>query len=234
MLRYPTGSRGKIGVAFGPEDVPGDSVWRLAGSEHRTEGGQAVLRWMGRYGKDFEGGFEIRMDDAGDVEYRYQFTYEGPEVLVREIGLEFELPRSCDKLRWDRKAEFSYYPEDHIGRPVGEAVAHPAVPQNVPPGDRPYGLDDHPWGCNDFRSTKRNIFTASLTDEEGSGVQVVSDGTQHIRASVGTHEIVLDVLDHYGGMSWTYNNGYHYGPGRTIKPGEVLKGTVRVRLLGGH
>jgi hypothetical protein len=50
-----------------PDDVPGDSVWRLAGSDFRTEGKRAVLRWQGRYGKDFEGGFEIRMDDAGDV-----------------------------------------------------------------------------------------------------------------------------------------------------------------------
>ncbi len=234
MLRYPTGSPGKIGVAYGPEDVPGDSVWRLTGSESRTEGGQAVLQWLGRYGKDFEGGFEVRMDDAGDVECRYRFTFRGPEMLVREIGLEFELPLACDRLRWDRRAEYSYYPDDHIGRPVGEAVAHPAAAQTVPPGDRPYGLDDHPWGSNDFRSTKRNIYTASLTDGEGQGVQVVSDGTQHVRASVATHEIQLEVLDFYGGMSWTYNNGYHYGPGRTIKPGEVLEGTVRLRMLAGR
>jgi beta-galactosidase len=231
MLKYPQGTFGKIGVAFGPEDVPGDSVWHLTGSDVRTEGNQAVLNWKGRYGKDFDGGFEIRMDDAGDAEFRYSFTYRGPEMFVREIGLEFELPLSCDCLRWDRKAEYSCYPDDHIGRPVGRAMAHPKVPQQIPPGDRPYGLDDHPWGCNDFRSTKRNIYTASLTNGEGQGVEVISDGTQHVRATVGTHDIQLKVLDYYGGTSWTYNWGYHYGPGRVIKPGDVLKGTVKLRLL---
>ena len=120
----------KIGAAYGPEDVAGDTVWRFAGSEFRTEGNQAVLEWKGRYGNDFDGGFEIRMDDAGDAEFRYEFAYKGPDLWAREIGLEFELPLDFDKLSWDRNAEYSYYPDDHIGRPQGEAVAHPAVPQS--------------------------------------------------------------------------------------------------------
>ena len=110
-----------------------------------------------------------RMDDAGDIEYRYEFKYNGKDLWVREIGLDFELPLDFDRLRWDRNAEFSYYPADHIGRPLGEAVAHPAVPQTVPAGDRPFGLDDHQLGCNDFRSVKRHIYTASLTNKEGEG-----------------------------------------------------------------
>jgi beta-galactosidase len=172
------------------------------------------------------------MDDAGNVEVAYSFTYQGPDMTCREIGLEFELPPACDRLQWDRKSEYSYYPPDHIGRPIGEAVAHPAVAQTVPPGDRPYGLDDHVWGCNDFRSTKRNVYTASLTDSLGQGIKVFGGGTQHIRVSAGTHEMHLKVLDYYGGTSWTYQEGFHYGPGRTVKKGEVLSGTVRFKLLG--
>ena len=232
-LVYPVGSAKKIGMVFGPEDVPGDSVWHFTDDRHRTEGGQGVLEWKGTYGKDFEGGFEIRMDDAGDAEFRYEFSYKGPEIWVREIGLEFELPLGFDKLHWDRHAEYSVYPEGHIGRPVGEAVAHPAVAQTIPAGDRPYGLDDHPLGSNDFRSAKRNIYLAELTNKEGQGIEVVSDGMQSVRATLGTHEIHLKVLDYYGGMSWTYHSGYHYGPGRLVKTGEVLRGTVRLRFLTG-
>jgi len=29
----------------------------------------------------------------------------------------------------------------------------------------------------------------------------------------------------------TYRDGYHYGPGRTVKTGEVREGTVRLKLL---
>jgi hypothetical protein len=227
---YPLGSAGKLGLAIAKEDVPGDSVWHFATADYRTESNQAVLRWTGNYGRDLEGGFEIRMDDAGNAEFRYEFTNRVPDLWVREIGLEFELPLAFCRLNWDRRAEYSYYPEDHIGRPVGEALAHPDVAQMIPPGARPYGLDDHPLGCNDFRSTKRHIYTASLTNKSGRGIQVVSDGSQHVRASVGMHEIKLRVLDYYGGTAWTYREGFHYGPGRKITAGEVLRGTVRLQL----
>jgi hypothetical protein len=229
---YPVGTFRKLGDAAGPGDVPGDSVWKFKSADYKTEGNQAVLNWKGNYGKDFDGGFEIRMDDAGDIEYRYEFKYNGPDLWVREIGLDFEVPLNFDKLAWDRNAEYSYYPDDHIGRPVGEAIAHPNVPQTVPPTNRPYGLDDHVWGCNDFRSTKRHIYTASLTDKDGLGVKVFSDGSQHVRATVGTHAIHFKVLDFYGGTGWTYHGGWHFGPGHLVKTGEVLKGTVRLKLLG--
>ncbi len=232
MAVYPVGSAGKIGMVYGPDDVAGNSVWRFGQADFKTEGAQAVVLWKGSYGKDFDGSFDIRMDDAGDAEFRYEFTYHGPDLWVREIGLEFELPLAFNKLSWDRHAEYSYYPPHHIGRPVGEAVAHPAVAQTIPAGDRPYSLDDHPWGCNDFRSTKRHIYRASLTNKEGRGIEVISDGSQHIRAAVGTHAITLEVLDYYGGTAWTYREGYHYGPGRLIKTDEVLRGKVRLSFLG--
>ena len=54
-------------------------------------------------------------------EFRYEFTYKGPDLWVREIGLDFELPLTFDKLSWDRNAEYSYYPDDHIGRPRGRS-----------------------------------------------------------------------------------------------------------------
>jgi hypothetical protein len=79
---------------------------------------------------------------------------------------------------------------------------------------------------------KRHIYTASLTNKAGEGVEVFSDGTQHIRATVGVHEIHLKVLDYYGGTAWTYHGGWHFGPGRLVKTGEVLKGTVRLKLVG--
>jgi hypothetical protein len=231
MAVYPAGSALDPGMAYGPEDVPGDSMWRFQRADYRSGSNQAVLHWRGKYGKDFDGGFEIRTDDAGDAEFGYEFTYHGPDLWVREIGLEFELPLDFDKLRWDRIAEYSYYPADHIGRPVGETVAHPATPQTVPPGHRPYALDDYPLGCNDFRSVKRHIYSASLTNKKGQGVEIISDGSQHVRATLGTHEIKLKALDYYGGSAWTYRGGFHYGPGRLIKTGETLKGTVRLKFL---
>ena len=131
--------------------------------------------------------------------------------------------------------EWSYYPEDHIGRPAGIAVAHPNVPQTTPPKERPFGLDDHPWGCNDFRSVKRNVYRASLTGPDGSGVRVLSDGHQHVRATVSTHSIGVKILDYYGGAATGASEwDGAYGNGHAIKTGDILNGTVRLQLLPGH
>ena len=71
-----------------------------------------------------------------------------------------------------------------------------------------------------------------MINKEGQGIRIFSDGTQHVRATVGMHDIHLKVLDYYGGTAFTYHEGYHYGAGRLVKPGEILKGTVRLKLLG--
>lgn len=209
------------------ETAPGG--WRFSGAEVGPDG---VLSWKGAYGTEFTGGYRTKMDDVGDVVVDYDFTYAGAERASREIGLQFELPIGFERLTWDRRAEWSYYPADHIGRPMGSADSHPKVAQTVPPGDRPYALDDHPWGCNDFRSTKRNIYTASLTNPLGAGIEVISDGTQHVRATVGVNSVSLNILDYYGGSA-TGINEYDgaYGSGRVLKPGDVVKGEVRLRLL---
>ena len=151
--------------------------------------------------------------------------------------MQWELPLAFDRLDWDRAAEHSVYPADHIGRPTGSAVAHPLAPQTTPPNGRPFGLDDHPWGSNDFRSAKRNVYWASLTNQLGQGVKVISDGEQTLRCTLGVHGVSFKVLDYYGGSGgrkqWSVF-GFHYGPGKLIKTGDVLKGTVRCKLVGGN
>lgn len=206
--------------------------WKFTGESHED----GLIRWNGGFGKDYEGGYTIRMDEAGQIEVTYEFTYNGREIHAREIGLQWELPLAFDRLDWDRAAEHSVYPPDHIGRPTGTAFAHSPAPQTAPPADRTYGLDDHPWGCNDFRSTKRGVYMASLSNKLGQGIKVISDGGQSVRCTLGVHGISLRVLDFYGGSGGrnSYSvGGFHYGPGKQIKPGDVLKGTVRLQMVGG-
>jgi hypothetical protein len=202
--------------------------WKFLKETH----GDGAIRWEGRFGDDWAGGYDIRLDRDGNAEFGYSFTYSGPDLWVRELGLEFEVPLSFGKLEWERRAEYTSYPEDHIGRPRGVALAHPPAAQTVPPGDRPFALDDHAWGSNDFRSSKRGIYWASLSGPGGS-VKVVSDGRQTVRCAATPHEITLKVLDFYGGSGgpkeWSVL-GFHYGAGRLIKTGETVKGTVRLRI----
>lgn len=206
--------------------------WQLTQSSYRTNGGLAILEWTGHYGSEFDGGFTISMDSAEHVEINYHFHHPGGEVIAREIGLTFEVPLSCDTLTWDRDAEWSYYPPDEIGRPSGTAAAHVRSKQSKPFCNRPFSQDDHAWGCNDFRSTKRNIYWASLTDRAGAGIRVISNGKQHVRATVGPRSIALHVLDYYGGSATgTPEWDDTYGVGRVVHTGETLSGTVRLELL---
>ena len=212
------------------ENYPGG--WHLTTTSNYTSNGRAFLEWNGTYGSDFTGGFTISMDDAGDIEISYRFRHGGGELTAREIGFAFELPLTCDTLDWQRKAEWSCYPDDEIGQPRGTAVAHPKVPQTVPPGQRPFAQDDHAWGCNDFRSAKRNIYWASLTDHQGAGLRIVSGGTQHIRTTVGPRAISLNVLDYYGGSATGASEwDGTYGNGKVIPAGAELGGTVHLELL---
>jgi hypothetical protein len=205
--------------------------WKFTGESHEA----GLIHWNGVFGNEYEGGYTIRMDEAGQIEIAYEFKYKGPDICAREVGLQWELPRAFDRLSWDRAAEHSVYPDDHIGRPTGTALAHSPAAQTVPPNGRPFGLDDHPWGSNDFRSAKRDIYWASLSNKLGQGVKVISDGTQSVRCTLGVHGVSLKVLDYYGGTGgkneWSVL-GFHYGPGKLIKTGDVLKGTVRLQLVG--
>jgi len=203
--------------------------WKFSGETH----GPGFIRWNGSFGDKWSGGYEVRLDEDGRAEFGYEFTYRGPDLWVREFGLEFDLPLAFRRLDWERRAEYTVYPDDHIGRPRGSALAHPDVLQLAPPGPRPFALDDHAWGSNDFRSAKRNVYWASLSGTWGT-VRVISDGTQTVRCSLSPHEVSLRVLDFYGGSGgpkeWSVL-GFHYGAGRLIKTGEMVKGRVRLKLL---
>ena len=216
--------------------------------------GWRVLEWQGNHGTAFTGGYTFRANTAGELQIDYNFTYHGPGFIAREVGLAFELPLDFTHLSWDRKADWSYYPADHLSRPQGSAEAFVDVAQTPPmkwlewqqlkqpqaagypwrtPLDRAYEQDQHAWGSNDFRGTKRNIYEATLVNDTGAGLRVLGDGKHHVRATVGSNRMQLKIMDYYGGSptedDWVT---MAYGLGREIKDGEVLSGVVRVALQG--
>jgi len=217
------------------DPYPDPHSWAFAGADCNLELDEAVLHWNGRYA-DFIGGFDIRMDDAGDVQMAYHFKYIGKQPFsARELGLGFELPCDVGRLEWDRNADWSYYPADHIGRPQGVAMVHSTQPQAVPPGNRPYSQDDHPWGCNDFRSTKRHIYRARLTNPQGAGIEVISDGSDSVRATMGPDTLAVRIMNYYDGSPGGINEyDGQYGTGKAIQPGDTLQGVVRFQLLLGR
>ncbi len=144
------------------------------------EDGDVVVRWT----KDAPFGhvaYTARVSGDGSVTVDYEVRYSGPEVGVREVGLVWTVAPAMQRLSWRREGQWTTYPEDHIGRLVGTALAFPAIAAGKRPAS--WSLDTDPRGCNDFRSSKYNVLEASLTDGAGAGIRVLSDGRQSVRAT---------------------------------------------------
>jgi len=90
-------------------------------------------------------------------------------------------------------------------------------------------------GTNDFRSTKRNLQSASITSEGGYGLAIVSNGEQHLRASAETDRIALFINDWFGGTGaiawgeWSLN----YGKGHLLRTHDQAQGNLHFRILSG-
>lgn len=222
-------------------EFPMYETWRLTKSleVHPVKENYEVIE-EGAY-RDFVGKLRFFISPDGGIRVTYEFTYTGTDVRAREVGLQFGVPLWCDKLQWHRVGEWTVYPDDHIGRNNGLAMAHAPGPQAVPPSQT-YALDDSPIGTNDFRSTKRNFVFASLLDKDGYGIGMEAIGTQHLRTSVGVDVIEVNVNDWFGGVAATAWGEWwqNYGQGREIRsddPNEgvahnKLSGTIKLYLLG--
>jgi beta-galactosidase len=216
--------------------LPARRSWKLEKLAVQKEGDDVRVTLEGAY-EGFRGRYDYVIHPDGDIEAAASFEYTGEDLKARELGLRFSVPRESAVLRWARKAEWSVYPADHIGRPLGTAIAFSDRPQRVPP-ERPWSEDPSPMGSNDFRSTKRNIHWAAVHSPLGPGIVVEpsgqsKEGLQHLRAFVETDRISVHVNDHYGGTGvgwweWVHN----YGDGKLIKKGEVIRSKVRLRIAG--
>lgn len=179
-------------------------------------------------GVGWEGELSIRAAGS-EIVFDYACTYDGEDAFnVREIGLAFDLPAALPDLWWHRASDWSAYPDGHIGRPRGYARSAPGPADPLRPAPR-WEDDTTPAGSNDYRSAKRSIIAAGVTDGNRS-VSVLSDGSQHVRASINNGAPVLHVLDWYGGVPFRLDTDHiwtaNFGTGRRIARGTVLRGRV--------
>jgi hypothetical protein len=220
------------------------SPWWLINLQHSTTPDEVVINLIGAHvarrgsGPGMSTLLEIRIDGQGLITTEY--TLRNAVKDIDEVGIAYVLSSAINRLSWARKALWSAYPNDHIGRPRGTALrnsndAHRAYRQE-PAGPWAndekdfflYGPDDPARrGTNDFRSFKEKIWWAACTLEGTPlAVRAESDGTASVRAEVlpdGKVQININNL-------WAYTD-LNYGvsmPRIALDPG--YKNTVRIRL----
>ena len=211
--------------------LPNTMVWTL---DHPLEvsekNGDVTLLSEGHY-SNLVGGYRTVISAGGDVTISYDFSYIGPEFLAKEIGFQFDVPLELDHLSWQRKGEWTWYPQDHIGALSGDVHAHSGMPAFAMP-TWPYAEDDSPMGSNMYRSTKRNILSATVKDAAGHGWVIHSDGSQHLRAAVGSDRISIYISDWYGGSTADMSEYVeNYGNGKILHTGERIHSTLHLSRL---
>jgi hypothetical protein len=218
--------------AFTPY-TPTCQKWSLKRIEHYTQDNAVVLTIAGEY-DEAAGSFELRFDHQGMLAVSYDFV-SLEEINPRQIGIVFDLPRSFAQLAWQRQGQWTSYPADHIGRLTGQAHAFGHGLRTGPAG--PISKPQHAWasdwtalGSHDFRSTKTNIERASLANRAGLRCEVLSDGSQHIRAWVEDGRVRLLIADYsnLGGEHFLREHAARYA--RPLEAGDRIRGKVTLAL----
>ena len=218
--------------------------WKAANvTTTRTPDG-VEIKVDGQY-KQASGTYKMRIDNAGRLTVDYSFKYTGETeplqpmwgplepARIRQMGIVFDLPKTCDTLAWKRNAPWTVYPKDHIGRPEGNAKAFATAPI-TDPRIRPqwlWSLDSSALGTNDFRSTKRNIFWASLKNSHGFGILINSDSSQSTRSWVDDDSIRLLVADYSTAGRDATSFGHLAAEQRPLTKNSTLQGTVNLQLI---
>ena len=222
-----------------------------------VEGGEAVIDLDVIYSPIFAA-FQIRIDGEGlmTVHYTVKHTPDPPPAPksipwdktdvggYSEVGVTFTLPAEVDRLSWDRKALWTVYPEDHVGRGRGVAWRDPAVRGTDVWSNWPYDLnwwslweaqtperlESASGATNDFRASKEYIRTAEvLLAGKTVGVQALSEEHDAVR---------LETERPGAPVTMIINNEWNYptlGVGNWMKPaiafGDGYTNTVHLRPI---
>ncbi len=227
--------------------------WSLKQITTSREDNEAVVHITGNYGPA-EVDFGLRIDGTGLITTKYKlgaFPFTPPEAHPKpwdnshfggfsEVGISFVLTNGVDRLVWNRKSLWSFYPADHVGRNVGLAQRAPANgswAQGGGSGGRGGFGGGAPGGgsadnaSNDFRAMKEYIYSAvALVGGTELGLQALSDARDAVRMDASA-------ISQNGGVSMIINNEWNYpqlGNSNFMKPpvtvGEGYENTVRVRF----
>jgi len=218
------------------------SDWQLKEVRATQTGDQQVkIEIEGAYA-EAEGVFVLEFV-RHDVEFSYHFTAKRA-INPRQTGVAWDFPAGFDRLTWTRRGLWSVYPDDHIGRLSGTALAVTPdgnaaleIGPRENPGASPWANDNTRYGSNDFRSTKENILTATLAQTPNmlqagrpACFWVGSEATQSVRAWLdpATKRTWLLIANFTSGGSERFLEGLVAPDQRPLKPGDSVAASFHI------
>lgn len=191
-----------------------DADWKKKSLTYAKKGNYVEVSLSGFY-QEVLTDIQILISPEGKMNMNY-LTSGHPNGYLRETGLSFYLPERMDRMAWQRRGQWSYYPEHAFVGNKGDislynekAVAYGANP------DQPWASDTHNYyywadaGANCARpltqaakGMKENIYFYTLTGKTaGDAFSVVSpDGSLACR----THKRADSQLMLYVNSAWDY------------------------------
>jgi beta-galactosidase len=209
------------------------SNWKMEGLTTEETDSAIIVKANGSY-DEASGTIIYTIDNKGNMRISYEFK-SAIDINPRQWGLVFTAPREVERLRWNRKGQWNIYPENHIGRTKGEAIPFPIIEsRSLKFGAEPkwdWRSDSNELGSNDFRSSKDNIYEASLESEAGCGVRINGEGKQTFRAFVNGETIQFLVAGFSTGGGDSFFSSHLEKYRKPLKKGDTFSGTVRLQLF---
>lgn len=174
-----------------------DDDWKKQSFTYARKDNGVEVALAGYYGNVLT---DIHISIASNGKMKVNYLASGlPNGYLRETGLSFYLPERLDHLRWQRKGQWSWYPEGDFAGNQGETHIYNSkqVAYGANPG-QPWASDTHNYyywadaGANCTRpltqmakGMKENIYRYILSSEQDNkGVTVCSpDASLSCRAS---------------------------------------------------
>jgi hypothetical protein len=200
-----------------PQDTAG--TWDMKRMEKKSYGDSALIKIEGSAGA-LTINWEIKIDKYGMVDVDYSVA-GFDSVQVAELGIRWKLAEGFDSLSWKRRTYWSWYPDGHLGMPVGRtALFASGEPQRYRkhPGalwamdSRNFylfgknGAERNDGMSNLAKGLKENIYSYCLTDSEQlESLLVLSGGREACRVrAAGSQglELVVDNLWDYVNLNW--------------------------------
>jgi beta-galactosidase/beta-glucuronidase len=179
------------------------------------------------------GSTSYTLNQSGILTVHYAYELK-TNINPRQWGLVFTLPSTFNRLSWKRNGLWNYYPEDHIGRLNGTASASNATKITGPAGpdkqpDYSWSQDRNELGTNDFRSTKMNINSATLSSENGR-FEIQSNGKQHVRSWIENDKTKILVAGYSNMGAERFFRPHAQLIDTPLKTGDTISDTITISL----